>query len=148
MGEDKRVGVGFGVMILKDNKILLGKRHDDPEKADSALHGEGTWTMPGGKIKFGESFEDAAYRETFEETSIKIDKEKLKLISIANDKVDDAHFITIGFLCEDFKGGVKIMEPDEITDWKWFSLNELPEKIFFPSKKVLKNYLDKKIYKN
>jgi len=35
-----RVGVGFGVMILKDNKILLGKRHEDPEKASSLLKGE------------------------------------------------------------------------------------------------------------
>lgn len=28
--------------------------------ADSELHGEGTWTMPGGKLDFGESFMDAA----------------------------------------------------------------------------------------
>lgn len=145
---DKKVGVGFGVMVLRDNKVLLGKRHDDPEKADSKLHGEGTWTMPGGKIEFGESFEDAAHRETLEETGIKIDKEKLKLISLTNDKVEDAHFVTIGFLCEDFSGEVEVKEPDEIVEWKWFDLNELPEKIFFPSKKVLKNYLDKEIYKN
>lgn len=46
MNQNKKVGVGFGVMILKDGEILLGKRHKDPEKADSALHGEGTWTMP------------------------------------------------------------------------------------------------------
>ena len=47
---DKKIGVGFGVMFLKNDAILLGKRHDDPEKADSALHGEGTWTMPGGSF--------------------------------------------------------------------------------------------------
>jgi len=41
----KTVGVGVGVLILKDNKILLGKRNEDPEKASSFLHGEGTWTM-------------------------------------------------------------------------------------------------------
>ena len=64
MSENKKVGVGFGVMILKKGKVLLGKRHEDPEKASSELHGEGTWTMPGGKLHFGERFEDGASVET------------------------------------------------------------------------------------
>lgn len=147
MSEDKKVGVGFGVMILKDNKVLLGKRHYDPNKADSELHGEGTWTMPGGKIHFGEEFEEAAAREVLEETGLKINQDKLKFISLANDKVTDAHFVTIGFLCEDFEGEPKVMEPDEITEWNWFALDALPEKMFFPSTKVLKNYLDNTVYK-
>lgn len=57
----KRVGAGIGVMILnKESKVLLGKRHYDPQKADSELHGEGSWTMPGGKLEFGETFEEGA----------------------------------------------------------------------------------------
>ena len=140
MDKPKKVGVGFGVMILKDNKILLGKRHEDPNKADSELHGEGTWTMPGGKIDFGGAFEEAAAREVMEETSLKIDQDKIKFISLANDRVSDAHFVTIGFLCEDFEGEVKVMEPDEITEWQWFPLDNLPSPLFFPSEKVLKNY--------
>jgi 8-oxo-dGTP diphosphatase len=145
---DKKMGVGFGVMILKDSKVLLGKRHDDPEKADSELHGEGTWTMPGGKLHFGESFEEAASREVLEETGLKVDKSKLKIISLSNDIKEDAHFVTIGFLCTEFKGQPKVMEPDEITRWEWFDINKLPRPIFFPSEKVVKNYLDGEIYKN
>lgn len=148
MSSDKKPGVGVGIMILKDGKVLLGKRHDLPEKALSELHGEGTWTMPGGKLEFGESFEEAAYREILEEANIKVNKEKLKLISVTNDVVGDAHFVTIGFLCEDFEGAPKVMEPDEITEWGWFPLDELPSPIFFPSEKILKNYLDKEIYKH
>jgi len=144
---EKKVGVGFGVLILKDNKVLLGKRHDDPAKADSELHGEGTWTMPGGKFEFGETFEESAAREVIEETGIEVNQDKLKLISLSNDKVTDAHFVTIGFLCEDFKGEAKVMEPDEITEWRWFDLDNLPDKVFFPSTKVLKNYLGNTIYK-
>src|SRR4030042_5431833 len=128
---DKKIGVGFGVMILQNNKALLGKRHGDPEKADSELHGEGTWTMPGGKLHFGETFEEAAVREVLEETGLKISQDKLKFISLANDRVEDAHFVTIGFLCEEFEGEPQVMEPDEITEWRWFDLNNLPERIFF-----------------
>lgn len=144
---DQKIGVGIGVMILKDGKVLLGKRNSDPQKADSELHGEKTWTMPGGKVHFKESFEETACREILEETGVKVDKEKLKVISLTNDIVKDAHFITVGLLCEDFKGEPKVMEPDEITEWKWFSLDNLPSPIFFPSRKIINNYLSKKFYK-
>jgi len=140
---NKKPGVGFGIMILKDNKVLLGKRHEDPEKASSLLHGEGTWTMPGGKLHFKEDLEEAAWRETLEETGIEIKKEKLKMISVTNDIVEDAHFVTIGFLCRDFKGEPKVTEPDEIIEWKWFELNNLPSPIYFPSEKIIKNFLSK-----
>jgi 8-oxo-dGTP diphosphatase len=142
----KRVGVGFGTILLRNGKILLGKRHDDPEKADSEMHGEGTWTIPGGKLDFGEGLEEGAYRETLEETGIKLNKEKIKLVSLSNDRVTDAHFITLGFLCEEFEGEPQVMEPDEITEWQWFDLDNLPSPIFFPTAKVIKNYLAKIIY--
>lgn len=146
MNKPREIGVGFGVMLLRNKKVLLGKRHDDPKKADSKLHGEGTWTMPGGKLDFGESFEDAAIREVKEETGIKINSRNLKLISLTNDIVPDAHFVTLGFLCEKFEGEAKVMEPDEITEWKWFSLENLPKPLFPPSKKVLQNYKRGEIY--
>ena len=145
--KEKKPGVGFGVMLLKNNKILLGKRHEDPEKASSLLKGEGTWTMPGGKLDFQESFEDGAKREVKEETDI--DVKKVRVISVSNDRIESAHFITIGFLCEEkyFEGEAKVMEPDEITEWKWFDLNDLPYPLYFPSERVLENFLEKKFYK-
>jgi 8-oxo-dGTP diphosphatase len=140
---NKKPGVGVGIMILRDEKVLLGKRHGDPKRADSELHGEGSWTMPGGKLHFKEELEDAAFREVLEETGVKADKGKLEIISVTNDIVEDAHFVTIGFLCRNFEGEIKIMEPDEITEWRWFELNNLPSPIFFPSEKIIKNFLDK-----
>ena len=142
--QKKKIGVGFGVMILKDNKILLGKRHEDPEKASSLLNGAGTWTMPGGKLHFGETFEEGARRETMEETGIKLNN--VDVICFNNDMVETAHFITMGLFSDDFEGEPQILEPDEITEWHWFDLNELPNPIYFPSAKVLENYKAKKFY--
>lgn len=144
--ENKKIGVGFGVMVLRGGKVLLGLRHFDATKADSELHGEGTWTMPGGKLDFGESFESGAAREVLEETGVKISEKDLKVISLANDIVHDAHFVTIGMLCENYPGEPKIMEPDEITQWSWFSLDDLPSPLFFPSAEVLENYKKGKFY--
>lgn len=148
MIENNNIGVWFGILILRDGKVLLGQRHEDPNKADSELHGEGTRTMPGGKMHFWESFEDTCYRETLEETWLEIHKNTIKIISITNDMVPDKHFVTIGFLAEDVEWEAQAMEPDEITQWKWFDINSLPTPLFFPSEKVIKNYLAWTIYKH
>ena len=78
----KKMGIGFGVMVLRDGKILLGQRHVDPIKASSEMHGEGTWTMPGGKLHFGESFEEGAKREVMEETGVEINASDLEVIRL------------------------------------------------------------------
>jgi 8-oxo-dGTP diphosphatase len=136
--------VGAAIMILKDGNVLLGKRNDDPEKAGSQLHGEGTWTLPGGKVDFGETILTAAKRELKEETDL--DAKELELISVTDEIVHDAHFVTMGFLCTEFEGEVKTMEPDEMTEWGWFSLEELPTPMFKPSAKMIKNYKEKTLY--
>jgi len=138
--------VGIGVMVVRDHKVLLGLRNDDAQKADSELHGEGTWTMPGGKVDWHQTIEESARRELEEETSLKATK--LKLISVTDEIVHDNHFVTNGFLCTDFDGDVQIMEPEEIVEWHWFSFSELPKNVFPPSMKVIKNFFSGEIYKH
>lgn len=141
MSEKPRVTrAGMGIMVMdKDGRVLLGLRNDDAAKASSELHGEGTWTMPGGKFEFGDDLLSGAARELKEETDL--DLIDAKIASITNDKYgDSAHFITLGFLATKWSGEVKTMEPEEIIRWEWFSLDELPAKIFAPSRKVIDNY--------
>lgn len=69
------------------------------------------------------------------------------VIALTNDIVEDTHFVTVSFLCERFKGEPMSREPDEITQWKWFALNDLPSPIYFLSGQILNNYLDEEIYK-
>lgn len=134
-------------MILNNKgEVLLGKRHDDAQKASSDLHGEGTWTMPGGKLDFHEILIDGAIREVFEEIGVKVNLDKLKIISVTDEIVPDNHYVTIGFLCENLDGEPKIMEPEEITEWRWYNLDNLPERVFPPSAKMIKAFLNNKIY--
>ena len=144
MEEKKKVGVGIGIMIIRQGKILLGKRHDDPEKAASLLNGAGTWTMPGGKLHFGETFEQAAAREVLEETGIILGR--VSVLCVNQDMVEGAHFVTIGLFADSFDGEPAVMEPDEITEWRWWDMDNLPSPIYFPSAKVLENYRQKKFY--
>ncbi len=50
--------VGVGVLILRDGKVLLGRR--------KGSHGAGCWSAPGGHLEFGEAVEDCALREALE----------------------------------------------------------------------------------
>lgn len=145
MNEKKKVGVGFGVMVIKDNKILLGLRNDDGKKADSELYGEGTWTMPGGKLEYGETFEQGGIREVKEETNI--DVKDIEVFCVQNDLNEFAHFVTIGMIAKSFTGEEKVMEPDEIVEWKWFDINNVPTNFFFPSARCLEKYKEELFYK-
>ncbi|MFH1650162.1 MAG: NUDIX domain-containing protein [Candidatus Woesearchaeota archaeon] len=133
-----KIGVGVGIMILRGGKVLLGRRHDNPKKAQSALHGEGTWTMPGGKLDTGETILEGATRETREETGIEIVKSKI--ISVQETILQDVHFITFGIHCTLHTGEPKVMEPDQITQWNWFPLDELPSPMYPLSKKIIELY--------
>ncbi|MBI2032553.1 MAG: NUDIX domain-containing protein [Candidatus Levybacteria bacterium] len=142
--EKKRVGSGFGVILIKRGKILLGKRHPDPDKADSAFRSSGEWCLPGGKLDYGETFEEGAIREVKEETGITI--KNPQVISVHNCKNEYAHFVTVGLVARSWKGKAQVMEPDEIIEWEWFGLKKLPYPRYFPSFEVIENYIKKKFY--
>ena len=122
--------VGVAVFVIKNKKILLGKRKN--------AHGEGTWCCPGGHLEFNESWEDCAEREVSEETGIKI--KNIRFTIATNDifKEEDKHYITI-FMTSDYDSGeVKNMEPDKCEKWDWFEWNNLPQPLFLPIQNLLK----------
>ena len=146
MSDDKpRVGAGLGVIIVRDDgHILLGRRHVDPDKADSAFRSAGEWCLPGGKLDWGETLEEGAKREVQEETGLII--EDPEVISIHNCKNEHAHFMTAGLVAKKWTGEPQVMEPDEITEWGWFDLDALPQPRYFPSFEMIDNYRQGKFY--
>lgn len=138
-GKPKVTRAGMGIMVMdSDGRVLMGLRNSDAAKASSDLHGEGTWTFPGGKFDFGDGLLEGAVRELKEETDL--DLIRAEIISVSNERADTAHFITLGFLATEWAGTVKTMEPDEIIKWDWFALDALPKNIYTPTKKLIENY--------
>jgi 8-oxo-dGTP diphosphatase len=122
--------VGVGVIIIKDNKILLGKRKN--------AHGDNTWSFPGGHLEYGEEWEDCSRREVMEETGIEI--KNIRFGTATNDIFlnEQKHYITIIMISDFESGEVKIMEPDKCEKWEWFEWNKLPQPFFLPIVNLLK----------
>jgi 8-oxo-dGTP diphosphatase len=130
MTEDKIPRVGLGVAIIREGKILLGKRKNS--------HGDGCWCFPGGHLEFGESWEECARRETLEETGLKI--KNVRFATATNDffKKDNKHYITILMIADWVKGEAKILEPEKCEKWGWFDWDKLPEPLFVPQRNLKK----------
>lgn len=129
---------GIAVMIIKDNKVLLGKRKN--------AHGAGYFAFSGGKLELWESFEECAKREVMEEAGIEI--HNIRFLRILNSKFHDKHFVDVGLLVDWKNGEPKVLEPEKCAWWAWYDLNSLPEPLFkgcascIEAYKTGKNYFD------
>jgi 8-oxo-dGTP diphosphatase len=123
-------GVGVGVILLKENKVLLGKR--------KGSHGDGSWAFAGGHLEFKEDLEECAKREALEETSLHV--KNIRFATLTNDifENENKHYVTIFMTCDYDSGELKIMEPDKCEKWEWFEWGNLPEPLFIPIKNLLK----------
>lgn len=75
---NKYIKVGIGVMLLDDNKILLGHRAKD-KKDTEGIYEVDCWTVPSGKQEYDETFFEGAKREVKEETNLDVDDLELFL---------------------------------------------------------------------
>ncbi len=120
MGEH-RVQVGVGVMVMKEGKVLLGKR--------KGSHGEGQFAWPGGHMEYMESFERVAKREVMEETGMEI--ENVRFLRLYNLKeYSPKHYVDIGLIADWKSGEPEIMEPEKCEGWNWYDIDNLPSPLF------------------
>ena len=124
---------GVGVVVLnQENKVFVAKRIDNPKDF---------WQMPQGGVDDGEDFLKAAYRELYEETSIKnveIIKELdgtityelpdrlLGIIWKGKYRGQKQKWFLMRFLGEDKEINIKTKNP-EFLDWKWIDIDQITE---------------------
>jgi 8-oxo-dGTP diphosphatase len=126
-----QVRVGIAVFVIKNGKFLMLQR--------KGSHGEGTWSLPGGHLEYGESFEDTAKREVKEETNLNI--MNVRLGGITNDIFNDEnkHYVTIWMISEWESGAEQNMEPQKCTAQAWHTFDTLPEPLFLTWNQLLKS---------
>jgi len=124
-----RPGVGTGVYIRKDGKILFGKRQ--------GKHGLNTWCAPGGKVEMYEDLVEHCRREVTEEAGVEI--ENVRFMTITNDRTPEwqTHYVTLHFVA-DWRSGEPREETGGMGNWGWYSWDNLPEPLFPSTSNFLK----------
>lgn len=119
--------VGVGVVIVREDKVLLGLR--------KGSHGAGQWSCAGGHLEAGETIEACARREAAEETGLKLGT--VDPAPYTNDLFADEglHYVTL-FVVATAEGEPRVMEPDKCSGWSWHDWDHLPEPLFPPLKSL------------
>jgi 8-oxo-dGTP diphosphatase len=124
-----RVGAGVGVLVGRGDRVLLGKR--------VGSHGAGTWSAPGGRLEYGESFEACARRELREETGLELGP--ITCGPTTNDVFLEAgeQYVTVFVIAREASGTLENCEPHKCEGWSWFAWQALPEPLFPPLQSLL-----------
>lgn len=89
---------------------------------------DGLYDFPSGHVEAGETVNEAAARELFEETQIKLVPEDLELFHTYIHEVDaDKPYLGMMFRFGAYGGDFVLNEPDKASDVAFFSLDNLPK---------------------
>ncbi|MBR1218065.1 NUDIX hydrolase [Bradyrhizobium sp. U87765 SZCCT0131] len=109
-----RPQLAVSASIFRDGRILLVRRARQP--------GKGVYTLPGGRVEFGETLVEAIAREVREETSLTIEIAGLsgwREVLPNPDLGANGHFVILSFATRWLAGEVVLNE--ELDDAKWLA---------------------------
>lgn len=115
MVDQHTITIGVGAVIFRGDSVLLVKRGKPPFL--------GQWSIPGGRLEFGERVEAAVHREVREETSVRV--ELMGLIGVYEalpDAADGGHVVMI-----DYAGMWRAGEPvagDDAAEARFVPMDE------------------------
>lgn len=118
---EKRPQCAVGAIVLERGELLLVKRDREPAR--------NLWSLPGGRVEWGESLREAVTREVREETGVEIEVEGLAGIAeriIPNDEGDVSfHYVILDFWAR--PKSRDITAGDDAIEARWVDVEELRE---------------------
>lgn len=110
--------VAVGAVAVLDRRILLVRRGRPPRA--------GEWSLPGGRVRFGEELHEAVVRELAEETGLEVVVERfLGWVERLGDDPEPYHFVILDFLVDVLD---PLQEPhpgDDAVEVAWIGLDDL-----------------------
>ena len=135
--ERKHPNISVDILVLKDNKILLGLLTDKWK-----YEGEKVYGVPGRDIRFGEKIGETVRRNIREEFDCNVTKYEIICVN-ANYALGN-HYIGIGIIAE-IDGELENLLPEDWERWEWFDKTSIPQNLFPATRNLIDSYLQKKI---
>ena len=122
------------ILINPQNQVLLEERLDDSY-----------FDFPGGGIDLGESAEEAAKRELFEETGLFA--EELELFKVYSGEIthyiyangDEIYGVDLVYICRLYNGELT-PQPEEVKSLAFYDFDALPEKMWIRNKQIIEDF--------
>lgn len=116
--------IGIGIIVVRGDKILIGKRGPDCKR------GAGLWALPGGHLEPNEQIEECIKRELLEETGVKVripQRTFHESVFAVTDHLRHQSLNHLTFWALTFwdSSEAELKEPDKCTEWKWVTLDEI-----------------------
>ncbi len=121
-----------GVIIVRDELILLGKRAKDPYA--------GWWEVPGGFVERGEHPSTTAVREVREELGIEVVLTGLVGVYLETSGRGEQLQVTVYVGTTDAVDCTP--DPAEVSDWAWFHRDEVPQELAGRHRLRIDDYLE------
>ncbi|MFC5803301.1 NUDIX hydrolase [Streptomyces formicae] len=126
---EKEPGVAAAI-IVHEGRVLMVRRR--------VSEGVLSWQFPAGKVEPGESREEAAVRETEEETGLSVAAMKL-LGERVHPKTGRLMSYTA---CEVVSGTAHVAAPEELAELAWVPHGEIPQYVPYGLFEPVHEYLD------
>jgi len=143
--KELRALVGHRRLILCGSSVVI--RNEKGELLlQQRVYPEGRWCFPGGLMELGESTEDTARREVFEETALTVGALELIGVYSGPDSLcraangDEWYVVNVSYTTNEYSGELKIND-GESAALRWFRIEEIPETLVATHKKILADYL-------
>lgn len=130
---------GVGVVVCKDDHVLLIRRGHPPSQGD--------WGLPGGALELGETWREAAVREVREECGIEITLGDVADVVdiVVRDESDRVqyHFAIVDFAADYVSG--EVCAQGDAMDARWVAIAELPKVALSQrTRKVIAQVIDRR----
>jgi 8-oxo-dGTP diphosphatase len=107
-----RPQLAVSASIFRDGKVLLVRRARSP--------GKGFYSLPGGRVEFGETLHAALHREVAEETALRIEIADLAAWrEVVPTAEGGGHYVILSFAARWIAGEPALNE--ELDDWQWLA---------------------------
>lgn len=126
---DDKPGISAGIVVQGDRVLMVRRR---------VKEGELMWQFPAGAIEAGETAEQAAVRETEEETGLTVEAVKL-LGERIHPKTGRLMSYTA---CEPVSGEAFVADAEELAEVAWVAHSEIPEYVPYGLFEPVQAYLD------